>query len=709
MKQGRLAGGARSPTLTGGPSSGRRVLEFLSFAGRTVSASLDVAEILDHTALLAVPALADLCVGYRQLADGRIERVAVAHRDPEKAEAVRSLFHPFAQTPSIDAAPLHVMRTREPLLIATVTPAMLAEAAQDEAHHALLRQLGPTSTMLVPLVARGHALGVLGLSFTEPGRRYRKQDLPLVMDFADRIAIALDNAALYRTLQSERARLEAVLEHLPAGVILADAPDGRIVRTNRMMQQLVRGNDAARDPNMSMEGLRALHPDGRPYASAEWPLARALATGEGVQGEELAFVRADGSKVIASINAAALRDGAGHITGGMIVANDVTETIAARQKVEALASQLVNQQRWLESLLDLSPVPLVLVEPRTAEVTFANRAADELAGGTFPRTSVLDGPEAFRKASRPDGSPLSVSELPIARAVRGERLSLDPVEWHLPAGTRSVLVSSERLPAMYGHPETLVMSYLDVTRLRAVEAELQRAVRGRDEFLSIAAHELRTPITSLQLYLQGLVRLARTRGDGPVTLDQHNDLMVRTRKAERQTQRLARLVESLLDLSRINAGRLELHLTEVDLVALVRETVAEQEDEARRAGCEVHVEGPPTLTGQWDLLRLEQVVSNLMSNAFKYGARAPVHVRLEDRGHEAAIVVRDQGIGIAEDDQRRLFQRFERAVSERHYGGFGLGLWIVRQIVTAFGGQVTVQSAPGAGSTFEVLLPKTPG
>lgn len=698
--------GARRQSLTGGSVSGSDVLAFLNFAGRTVSASLDATEILDQAVRLAVPALGDVCVAYRQRRDGGVERVAIAHRESEKAEAVRSIFHGAGPNDVAAAGLLQVLQTREPLLLGTITPAMLRRFARDDAHYALLRSIGIQSSLMVPLVARGHSLGVLGLSFIESVLRYRKQDVPLVMDFADRIAIALDNADLYRTLQSERGRLESVLEHLPAGVMLAEAPDGRIVRSNRMMQTVLRGEGPDVDLSHGLHELRAFHADGRPYKPDEWPLTRALSSGEVVQGEEIAFHRSDRSPAIASVSAAPLRDGAGHITGAMVVANDVTERIAARHKVEALATQLANQQRWLESLLNLSPVPLVLVEPRTGEVTFANRAADELAGGKFPREPVDARPSEFRQASRPDGTRLQLADFPVARAVRGERLNLDPIEWHLPVGTRSVLVSSERLPAMYGHPETLVISYLDVTRLRVVEAELQRAVRGRDEFLSIAAHELRTPITSLQLYLQGLVRTARSRVDPSGSLDVLTEVMLRARKAERQTQRLSRLVESLLDLSRINAGRLELQLSEVDLVSLVRDTVADQEDEARRNGCEVHFEAPPDLVGQWDPLRLEQVISNLLSNAFKYGAKSPVHLRVEDRGALASIAIRDQGIGISPDDQTRLFQRFERAVSERHYGGFGLGLWIVKQIVSALGGHVTVQSEPGRGSTFEVLLPK---
>ena len=117
------------------------------------------------------------------------------------------------------------------------------------------------------------------------------------------------------------------------------------------------------------------------------------------------------------------------------------------------------------------------------------------------------------------------------------------------------------------------------------------------------------------------------------------------------------------------------------------------------------MDAPGTLVGRWDTQRLEQVVINLLTNALKYGAGKPVHLRLAAEGERARLSVRDEGIGIAAEDQGRIFERFERAVSDRHFGGLGLGLYICRQIVDALGGTIAVRSTPGEGSTFEVVLP----
>jgi signal transduction histidine kinase len=246
-------------------------------------------------------------------------------------------------------------------------------------------------------------------------------------------------------------------------------------------------------------------------------------------------------------------------------------------------------------------------------------------------------------------------------------------------------------------------------RLRAAEraAEEERgrahiaeeALRARDEFLSVASHELRTPVAALQLQLEALRELSaplRDRGDARIA--------DKAERAAASVARLARLVESVLDVSRIVLGRLRLEPEPLDL-AEVAATVTERHVEAaRRAGCALRFDGASPLSGAWDRARVEQVLGHLLSNAIKFGAGQPIDVRVEPRPGGARVTVADRGPGIAPADLSRILDRFERAVSHRNYGGLGLGLYLAGQIVRAHGGNLQVVSAPGQGATFIVDL-----
>jgi signal transduction histidine kinase len=174
---------------------------------------------------------------------------------------------------------------------------------------------------------------------------------------------------------------------------------------------------------------------------------------------------------------------------------------------------------------------------------------------------------------------------------------------------------------------------------------------------------------------------------------------------ERQVHQLTRLIERLLDISRIAAGKLSLELETVDLAALTNEAVGRLTEDLKRARCALSLRAAEPVRGRWDAMRLDQIVTNLVSNALKYGPGEPIEVIVSADETMARLTVRDHGIGIAPADQERVFRRFERAAS-RGYGGLGLGLWIVHEIVMALGGLVRIESALGQGATFVVELPR---
>jgi signal transduction histidine kinase/ActR/RegA family two-component response regulator len=232
--------------------------------------------------------------------------------------------------------------------------------------------------------------------------------------------------------------------------------------------------------------------------------------------------------------------------------------------------------------------------------------------------------------------------------------------------------------------------------LARVNAELSNALKARDAFLSVASHELKTPLSALQLQTDVLLRLHK---------DMPESMAEKLHRINRQVGRLNKLVVQLLEVSRIRDGRLELEPERVELNALVREVASRFEEQARSAKSALHVRSAGRVFGSWDPLRLDQVISNLLANAVKYGAGKPIEVEVSAAEQRALVRVRDYGVGVAPADQARIFDRFERAHAQNKVEGFGLGLWISKQIVDTMGGAITVSSTPGIGSAFTVELP----
>lgn len=244
-----------------------------------------------------------------------------------------------------------------------------------------------------------------------------------------------------------------------------------------------------------------------------------------------------------------------------------------------------------------------------------------------------------------------------------------------------------------------------IAALRLEVAELREAVHVRDEFISIAAHELRNPMTPLLMTVESMRRMAERE---PTTSEQ---LLTGLVRLDRVVLHYINRCNSLLDISRLSSDRFRIEWAEVDLAALLRSTVEELLPYAERAGSSVDVMAPETLPGIWDELAVRQIAENLLSNAVKYGAGHPIAVSLTvepgDGGRGSVLLeVRDQGIGISAANQARIFAPFERAVTRQQQPGFGLGLWVVGRLVAALGGTVQVFSDSGQGSTFSVRLPR---
>ena len=238
--------------------------------------------------------------------------------------------------------------------------------------------------------------------------------------------------------------------------------------------------------------------------------------------------------------------------------------------------------------------------------------------------------------------------------------------------------------------------------LRSTKAELEAAVRMRDDFMSIVSHELKTPLNTLILEVQ-LRKLQLGRNNLAAFSEDRLRQMVD--KDERQIQSLIRLIDDMLDVSRIRTGKLSIRPSRADLGKLAASVVENFAPQMEASGCTLLFQRPEPIIGVWDEFRIEQVLANLLTNAMRYGAGKPVQVSVSATPEGACIEVRDQGIGISQKSLERIFCQFERAEGSESSAGLGLGLFIAEQIVKAHNGRIQVVSEEGKGALFRVLLP----
>jgi PAS domain S-box-containing protein len=513
-------------------------------------------------------------------------------------------------------------------------------------------------------------------------------------------------------LELERAQYEATFEQAPIGIAQLSF-GGRLRRVNRCFCQTLGGSPE----EMLALGLADLvFPDDLPA------LAKALDEmgGGGLArfAVETRWRQRSGRAVWVSAALSLLRDADGRPRHVILLLEDIEERKRAEEGQHLLAEVselLMGTLDAPERLAGLAPlcVPMLadlcVLQLEDAETAAAlappgRELAQAALGRCFTAAALAARPPhgLVELAGPPARGPLAVlwglgvrTVLAVPLTARGRVLGA--LTFGLEAGRR-FRDGDIALAEQVAHRTALALDNA------LLYAQAQDAVRVREEFLSIASHELRTPLTPLQIQLQRLIGSRSKAALENIAPEKLRAILVR---AERQVQRLAALIDNLLDVSRITAGKLKLEIEpNVDLVELARDAAVRFNEELVRVGSLLAICADGPVLGSWDRLRLEQVVTNLVSNAVKYGPGKPIDVAISADGERAVLSVTDRGIGIAADKLDKVFDRFERAVSARSYGGLGLGLYIARQIVDAHGGEIRVDSRVGEGSTFTVSLPR---
>ena len=544
-----------------------------------------------------------------------------------------------------------------------------------------------------------------------------------------------------KEMRRSRDQLDLILRSITEGVTV-QSPEGNLVFANDAAAQLCGFDSAAAmlaaDARTLMDSFEVWREDGTPFPWQELPGRLAL-QGTAATAVVRFRLKRTGEERWSFVSSAPVVDGNGNVEAAVNVFREFTERRRTEQSWQFLAAASAALGSSLDYEVTLTQVAELAV-PHIADwcgvdILGADDRIEQLAvAHVDPAKRELAREWRQRWPPRPDsavvrvvrsGQPEMVPEVTDAMIDAG---TPDPEQRRMAKalGLRSAIVvplivglkpfgAVSFITAESGRhygPQDLILATeiarrasLAVENARAY-TEARTAVQTRDNFLAIASHELRTPLSALTVLTSSLVRAAnhdRLAKLGPEGLKE------RMLKAERQTGQLARLVDRLLDVSRLSTRDLRLERAQTDLTEVARDVIARYEDMAAESGSRIELKVSGPTVGFWDHSRMDQVVTNLVGNAVKYGAGAPIVVSINTGGSGyVRLTVRDEGPGIPPEHQEQIFGQFERGAAPENLPGMGLGLWLVRRIVTAHGGTVTLDSRPGAGATFTVIVPTNP-
>lgn len=702
-----------------------RALEFLIEASEILAKSLDYETTLESVAGLIVPRLADWCVVDIVDDAGAIRRLAMKHRDPDRMPLLQTLEYRYPHRQDSAYGPARVMRTGKAELHSDINPDSIERAALDAEHLLILRALDIRSYMCVPLVARERTVGAISFTFSDSGRRYTEDDLKLAEELGRRVAIAVDNAHLFRAEQNSRALAEeagrritllanisrvlassldydVTLEQI-AELAIPELADACIVDIVEADGRMYRPAVAHSDPEQELL-LRQLSNDASPTIDDDSPHHRAIRS-----GQPLLVPRITEEMVRASVPEHALDRmmSAGYqsalilplvrhgtVLGALSFASydpgrytaetlpymrDVAERAAiAIENARLFRDSQIAEARY-RSLFEHA-ADAILVADVEGRYLDANPAAVKLVG--YSRDEIL----GMRVGELVTHGPAWTDD-EYARYV-------EDGYWHGELALRrkdgtEVPVEATATIARLRDGAVYLSVVRDITERRAAE-------RMQRDFMTMVTHDLKSPLTSIKGFAQLMQRreaYSKTAVDSIVG----------------QTSHLERLINDMLDAARLEAGQAELRHGRVDLVTLGRTVL----DYCQALTQDHHLRfesTQPQIIGWWDQDRLAQVIQNLLSNAIKYSTDGDILLHIDVRQasgmREAVVSVSDQGMGIPVDALPRIFERFYRHESaERGHQGLGLGLYISRSLIEAHGGRITVESNPTRGSTFRFTLP----
>ena len=704
-------------------------LAFLAEAGHILGTTLDYDTTLSNLAAFVVPRIADWFIVDLVEVDGTIRRVAVAAALPEKQVVLEELSRDYPPTlPSPQPAGLALARG-EPVHFPTFDPETLRRTTRDDRHFELLSALDPRSAIAVPLIARGRTLGALTFAWSESGRHYEDVDIRLAEELAHRAALAIDNARLYRVAQTARGAAEEAQQRI-GFVADASATLSRSLDYGETLGSLARLAVPgiadwcivyARADDGSIERLAVEHAGGKQEAVKEVLAGHAIDPEATVGIPQVirtgrSELRAEATALDVTADVEAPKALAAELADIDVTSTMCVPLVARNRTLGAILFIAAESKRnYTEHDLGLAEelaarAALALDNSRlyreAEERAQAARALATIADGVFlvdgdgmiriwnGAAEAITGHEAKDVRGRAARDVLPDWDRVAASIPLGEPGQLPPVAPHtiplaLPRGELWLAISG------VGSAEGTVYAFRDVSS----EIKLDRL---KSEFVATVSHELRTPLAAVY---GAAVTLAHRDLSGQKEI---RDQLVA--QIAEQSERLAAIVEDILLTGELEAGRVRLERAEIDPVDVARAAV----DAARLrlpSGTTVELVAPDVGKIETDAGRFRQVLDNLIENAIKYspnGGRTEVRLVANDR--LVSVSVADEGVGIPPEEHERIFEKFYRLDPDQAQGvgGSGLGLYVCRELVARMDGRISVESAPGRGSTFTIELPRQP-
>lgn len=675
----------------------RRRAECLANLGLEMVAMAPSFDDLDDPAMRVAQAVAGSVRLYLyHPTTGTLDLVGYATSNPELAQ-YREYFaeHPYRPGDGLPGTVFHIGR---PLLFYEVRGDSLLDFARDDEERAVKSTLREQSLIAYPIESYGERIGAVIISQSDPRRNFDAEDLEFARAVADRVGAASHIHRLTRIAQDghraaeelarrevdARVRLEAVLESAPIGIAVISADELRFELANtRFVDFVAQFGHLAFDEKIM--GLRAAEL----LPGSEQILKQVADSGEPRIDEELLI----GDRYVNRIISAARGRFSGITQSLTVLVQDVTDQVKSRREIENLATMMAERSARLDSILG-SMTDGLWVYDANGTVVDVNQAALNMFGLASRAEAIEHGSFASLNLRDAEGRVVGHSEMPYARALAGETVpDYLAMGRHFITG-RDLDLSIAAAPIESRGIVGAVLVIRDITALQELD-------RKKDEFLSVASHELRTPLTTIKGYTQ---LLAQTVDDL-----EPEERATYINAVLGEIERMMGLISELLDVSRIETNRLQIHPQPIAWADFVQSRVSafRVQHPARAMSFDIADEvASASVVADPD--RMRQVVDNLLSNALKYSSEGTdIDVRVVVDGGVVLTSVSDYGIGIPKDEIPQLFERFHRArnVSSRYYGGLGLGLYIARAIVEAHGGNITVVSEEGKGSTFTMRLP----